>query len=473
MDASGHLHGMRKRTPSSTAIRPGVRGGMVDLHRGVRGSPRRMNEDSLGRLRWNCHPQRPAAGLDAAARGGAGADTAAHERRRARVRRCGGARPGLRHAVSRGAAGQGASEAPSPTSAFPHQVIITIALRVASGADLLRPRPLAPSLNRLSSPRRWFALRHYACTTTDLKPPPSPKLPCYHRSTRARGPPQMHACQMQTLQFALGLADALAPQNAPERCPNAAKKNEDRCRHRHPHLGAAPPQEKPSRETASDSRIEKLLAARGGKKSARPPLDAPPLATRKCSYYHYDDDYRPNCPTQYLVLGWAAPVAAHTGHDGDGGGDDDDGGDDDGDGGDDDDDGADGLVAGNGNSPATGGLPAADLQRLTMASRLSHYLPQSTSFRQPRLRLSRYGCAGAASANGPLAALENIGLDCKFHGHMRTRECRREPGAVRGPAATAVTTTATRCLDDCGFTNGGDEVGWDSRPASCTARLFC
>ena len=72
-------------------------------------------------------------------------------------------------------------------------------------------------------------------------------------------------------------------------------------------LGAAAAR-KPSRETASD-RIEKLLAARGGKKSAdrrwATAVNTLKSKTRRLSGDDDgdddggDDDYVPNCPTQY------------------------------------------------------------------------------------------------------------------------------------------------------------------------------
>ena len=84
-------------------------------------------------------------------------------------------------------------------------------------------------------------------------------------------------------------------------------------------VGAA--SRKPSRETASD-RIEKLLAARGGKKSADRRWTRGLSGDDECTYY-YDDNYCPNCPTQYS--------AYMTCIDGTYGDDDGDGGDDDGD----------------------------------------------------------------------------------------------------------------------------------------------
>ena len=89
-------------------------------------------------------------------------------------------------------------------------------------------------------------------------------------------------------------------------------------------LGAAAAR-KPSRETASD-RIEKLLAARGGKKSADRRWRRL-SGDEECTYY-YDDDYCPNCPTQYSAY-MTCIDGTYGDDDGDGGDDGDDDGDDD------------------------------------------------------------------------------------------------------------------------------------------------
>ena len=224
-------------------------------------------------------------------------------------------------------------------------------------------------------------------------------------------------------------------------------------------VGAA--SRKPSRETASD-RIEKLLAARGGKKSADRRWTRRLSGDDECTYY-YDDNYCPNCPTQYSAYMTCIDGLTYD--------DDGDGGDDDGDGGDDDGDGLtyyydDGWWRESGFSDDGGCQPSTCNEAMA-------YAYPSICPNQPPSDSPAYACINEfmewQECEWAAMTLENTGLDCSFtgictlgsvEGNLVPCEADDDGGDDGGGA----------CLDDCAYTNDDfDCAGFTDVASSCAS----
>ena len=204
---------------------------------------------------------------------------------------------------------------------------------------------------------------------------------------------------------------------------------------------------KASRETASD-RIEKLLAARGGKKSAdrrwATAVNTLKSKTRRLSGDDDggDDDYVPNCPTQYAA--WMTCI--------DGVWVDDDG------------DGTDDFFIEYSYSYdySTTAASYGGCQPSTCNEAMAYAYPTICP-NQPPSDSPAYACSNEymewQECEWAAMALENIGLDCSFTGICTLGSV--EGNLVPCEADDDGDDDGDACLDDCSFTNDDDEVGWD------------